>query len=342
MRVETERKVGYHAGFGGELRVHRHVGLYGDYRYTFIRFGGEDSDPLINLPLVNRDLYSLLSATGGVTSNENSNSLGGPEQLTTINGSQRAQIGSVNFQLDGGNNTAGLRGTGNPAPNPEAVQEFRVVGVLQKRDQFLFSGGSDDQNNVIYMPYNVARKLNVDPELELRRDLALGLQLKPVLERIEGLLSARVKSDELAVEDHVHALSANRGGHARESGGQLEPARQFAMSGHHDGIYTLTFSPDGKRMAFANEQLYNQIEIADVADVRSRQRRAGLTAGCSSFGAQADASFVCSEAGKPARDGSGIGPPLFAEQAAQARFFVKDHAQMEGNRQQDSVTAQHG
>ena len=38
-------------------------------------------------------------------------------------------------------------------------QEFRVVGVLQKREQFLFSGGSDDQNNVVYMPYNVARKL---------------------------------------------------------------------------------------------------------------------------------------------------------------------------------------
>ena len=52
---------------------------------------------------------------------------GGPEQLTTINGSSRAQVGSVSFQLDGGNNTAGLRGTGNPAPNPEAIQEFRVL-----------------------------------------------------------------------------------------------------------------------------------------------------------------------------------------------------------------------
>jgi putative ABC transport system permease protein len=38
-------------------------------------------------------------------------------------------------------------------------QEFRVVGTLQKREQFLFSGGSDDQNNVVYLPYNVARKL---------------------------------------------------------------------------------------------------------------------------------------------------------------------------------------
>ena len=82
---------------------------------------------VLNLPLVNRDLYSLLSITGGVTSNDNSNSLGGPEQLTTINGSQKAQTGTVSFQLDGGNNTAGLRGTGNPAPNPEAVQEFRVI-----------------------------------------------------------------------------------------------------------------------------------------------------------------------------------------------------------------------
>ena len=38
-------------------------------------------------------------------------------------------------------------------------QEFRVVGTLQKREQFLFGGGSDDQNNVIYLPYNVARRL---------------------------------------------------------------------------------------------------------------------------------------------------------------------------------------
>lgn len=82
---------------------------------------------VLNMPLVNRDLYSLLSATQGVTSNDASNSLGGPEQTTTINGSQKAQIGTVNFQLDGGNNTAGLRGTGNPAPNPEAIQEFRVI-----------------------------------------------------------------------------------------------------------------------------------------------------------------------------------------------------------------------
>jgi len=43
-------------------------------------------------------------------------------------------------------------------------EEYRVVGLLQKREQFLFSGGSDDQNNVIYLPYNVARKLKPNSE----------------------------------------------------------------------------------------------------------------------------------------------------------------------------------
>jgi putative ABC transport system permease protein len=38
-------------------------------------------------------------------------------------------------------------------------REFRVLGVLQKREQFLTGGGSDDQNNVVYLPFNVARKL---------------------------------------------------------------------------------------------------------------------------------------------------------------------------------------
>jgi ABC-type antimicrobial peptide transport system permease subunit len=39
------------------------------------------------------------------------------------------------------------------------ADQFRVVGVLQKRDQFLGGGGSDDQNNAIYLPFTVAKKL---------------------------------------------------------------------------------------------------------------------------------------------------------------------------------------
>jgi putative ABC transport system permease protein len=38
-------------------------------------------------------------------------------------------------------------------------EPFRVVGLLQKKEQFLFGGGSDDSNNAITVPYGVARKL---------------------------------------------------------------------------------------------------------------------------------------------------------------------------------------
>ena len=40
---QTTRKVGYHAGFGGEVRPAKHLGLYGDYRYTFLHFGDQSS-----------------------------------------------------------------------------------------------------------------------------------------------------------------------------------------------------------------------------------------------------------------------------------------------------------
>jgi Outer membrane protein beta-barrel domain len=39
---ETTRKMGYHVGFGGEVRAARHLGLYGDYRYTMINLGDDD------------------------------------------------------------------------------------------------------------------------------------------------------------------------------------------------------------------------------------------------------------------------------------------------------------
>lgn len=45
---QSTRKMGYHAGFGGELRIHRHVGLYGDYRYTMIRFGSDEAETAAN------------------------------------------------------------------------------------------------------------------------------------------------------------------------------------------------------------------------------------------------------------------------------------------------------
>ena len=41
---ETIRDFGWHAGFGAELRMGNHAGLHGDYRYTFLDFGGNADD----------------------------------------------------------------------------------------------------------------------------------------------------------------------------------------------------------------------------------------------------------------------------------------------------------
>ena len=36
---EATRKVGYHAGFGAEVRLAKHASAHADYRYTFVHFG---------------------------------------------------------------------------------------------------------------------------------------------------------------------------------------------------------------------------------------------------------------------------------------------------------------
>jgi hypothetical protein len=40
----TTRTFGYHAGFGGQIRMGRRAALHLDYRYTKIRFGGDEDD----------------------------------------------------------------------------------------------------------------------------------------------------------------------------------------------------------------------------------------------------------------------------------------------------------
>ena len=94
------------------------------------------SAEITQLPLVERNVYTLLDLTPGVQSNNNGVAsastgtstfiLGYPEQRTLINGGTDGGTGSVNYYLDGGINMTNLRNTGNILPNPDAIQEFRV------------------------------------------------------------------------------------------------------------------------------------------------------------------------------------------------------------------------
>ena len=60
------------------------------------------TDQITTLPLVNRNVYSLLTLTPGVQQTSNAIALGFPAQRTFINGGADATMGSVNYYLDGG------------------------------------------------------------------------------------------------------------------------------------------------------------------------------------------------------------------------------------------------
>ena len=95
-----------------------------------------EPEEIIGLPLVNRNIYTEVSLTPGVMANNNSpsaNPTGSPTTATglyiediQINGSIDGGSAEVAFYLDGGNNITGMRNYGNPSPNPDAVEEFRV------------------------------------------------------------------------------------------------------------------------------------------------------------------------------------------------------------------------
>src|SRR5262245_4179805 len=100
-----------------------------------------ENEEIVNLPIVNRNAYTLLDLTPGVQRNDNSIVLGYPEQRTLINGGVDGGAGSVNYYLDGGINITGLRNTGNILPNPDAIQEFRVQTNNYNAEYGRFSSG---------------------------------------------------------------------------------------------------------------------------------------------------------------------------------------------------------
>jgi len=131
-----------------------------------------ESAELIGLPLVNRNVYAELSLTPGVMANSSSpttNPAGTPNMTVGIasedvqvNGSLDSGNGTVAFYLDGGNNITGMRNYGNPSPNPDALEEFRVetnafaaqygqfsgavVTVITKSGSNKFHGGVNEFN----------------------------------------------------------------------------------------------------------------------------------------------------------------------------------------------------
>jgi putative ABC transport system permease protein len=83
---------------------------------------------------------------------------------------------------------------GNPVGKPLTIagREFRVTGVLEKREQ-LFGGGegSNDQNNIIFMPFDVAHKLKPNAEDVFILAVAKPGMLRQGLDEVTDLLRIR-------------------------------------------------------------------------------------------------------------------------------------------------------
>jgi len=85
-----------------------------------------DPQDFTELPLVNRNPYTLLDLTPGVQSNTVAQSFGAPTQSAIINGGATNGSGTTNYYFDGAPNLNALNNGGGILPNPDALQEFRV------------------------------------------------------------------------------------------------------------------------------------------------------------------------------------------------------------------------
>jgi hypothetical protein len=83
-----------------------------------------DQRRVAELPLNGRNTLSLISLVPGAQRLETGNAQGFVENKANVNG-QRME--DSNWLLDGGDNTSPLRNYGNDVPNPDAIQEFRVI-----------------------------------------------------------------------------------------------------------------------------------------------------------------------------------------------------------------------
>ena len=118
-RVDVVLEVG---AVSQEIRVTENVALV-DTRQAQIG-GLVDSRRINDLPLNGRNVYDLVSILPGVSSTRTPSVMDNTGNYLRVNGSRTRHS---SFMLDGNLNNDLYRNSGNEAPNPDAVEEFRVI-----------------------------------------------------------------------------------------------------------------------------------------------------------------------------------------------------------------------
>src|SRR6266851_312866 len=149
-----------------------------------------ENQEVVNLPLVNRNVYQLLQLTPGVQ-NSSFNpgqpnpviTLGYPEQRTFINGGVDGGAGSVSYYLDGGINMTGLRNTGNILPNPDAIQEYRVETNNYNAEYGKMSSGVSNSAELLAVRSKRTRPSSSAPTRACGSSAAYCLPARPCQQR---------------------------------------------------------------------------------------------------------------------------------------------------------------
>ncbi|SEF78078.1 TonB-dependent Receptor Plug Domain [Bryocella elongata] len=157
-----------------------------------------------DMPILDRNIYNLLTLVPGVQSQSNGNTLGYPQEVVQINGSTTENnTGAVSYYLDGGLNMTAVRMTGNQMPSPEALAEVNVQtnnysALYGRMSSGVVSAVTKSGTNVFHgSVYEFHRETNFNSNSWVNPTVAHGAIVRSPVHRhvFGGVLGGPIKRD---------------------------------------------------------------------------------------------------------------------------------------------------
>ncbi len=164
------------------------------------------------------------------------------------------------------------------------TQEFRVVGILEKREQFLIGGGSDDQNNVIYVPFTVAQKLKPNADDIYILAVARPGMMEEAKDQVRDMLRVRrqvafAENDNFGLQtsesilDNFRSITAMTGDRdGRDLVGRSDGGRD-RRNEHHAGVGHRANTRDRRAQSDRREAQRHHVAVSNRSRDADRIRR---------------------------------------------------------------------